>query len=1014
MRPGFALPAVLVVAGALLVLAVGVLLVAGVERDTARSFVDRQRAELAARAGLEDIRGILTTEAANDDYIVLQSTLNATITPGSEPAPHLFIGRGLVSNGNFTQRYIPLFSTGTRPANAPLEAPEIEPLTGAANQRLDFQTLPYQDKVRAAWLPVLDEKGRTVARYAYWVEDLQGRVDPSIAGNRKGTGETHARVQWPFPAAGLNDQPESGDEPALDQIALFAVDPAATETAQGELGKTLLKNRALLVSPESQLAAAGIRPPLNRLKAEDPATKGKTGDLVDPKARAVERGLVAGTSSYQEQPLVPFAVGIDPAAAGKPKLNLNKLLATGGDAAVGEMADFIKQALPKFEQRKGGFPEDYLKTLAANALDYADADSESTLSEGSYRGIDSFPLVSEIVLQVEYQGKVIRNNRHILKFRMRLYAELWNMSNQPVSGTARCGYEVGIPLDGIGALANGADFDSPDLLDDPACAVHNLAKINGRYYGPAVTVNNLLPDQYLFIPAGEASYTIDVGPSSSTLTAKTPIYLKENESAARGLGLEWNGQLVDRVPRIVRDAWGLTFEVGVPDVHAKAAIPGHTYGSYGNEINNMGDPRISRYILTSRAAENEYPQNASPYRRNVRRGTIYNFDPSSRKTRHYGRVLPSEWPDGGHDSPIAPPGALTVTFPILTDDSIAPTAPQFSNHVPASKAENAPQRISNRGRFHSATELGRAYDPVMWLPTYSDLPDDPGSGARDTAILRGDRINNIKPLMPETRNQWPTVAVGNTPATEHGGGNSLRIGRPEHPKFDFPGLRAAHLLDLFHAGESGSEDATKREGGVVRINGHVNLNTASGEAIRALAAGLLKQDPELRRVTNWSHQATNSNPAFAPATGKIDLGTPTREKMADRIAEAIIRSRPFASAAELAAVRDADGLAVFGNPEVYRNNPAVTFDVKTIQWTDAAAEEVFARVYDASTFRSRNFRVWVVGQAIMPTTSATATPEVLAEVRKVFSVFADPGERNPDGTINPANHKIRITHENDF
>ena len=58
-HPGFALPAVLIVIGALLILAVGVLLVTGIERDTARSFVDRERADLAARAGLEELRGIL-------------------------------------------------------------------------------------------------------------------------------------------------------------------------------------------------------------------------------------------------------------------------------------------------------------------------------------------------------------------------------------------------------------------------------------------------------------------------------------------------------------------------------------------------------------------------------------------------------------------------------------------------------------------------------------------------------------------------------------------------------------------------------------------------------------------------------------------------------------------------------------------------------------------------------------------------------------------------------------------
>ena len=1014
-QSGFTLPAVLVVVGALLILAVGLLLVVGIERDTARSFVDRQRAELAARAGLEDLRGIFATEAANDDFIVFHSTLNGTITPGADPAPHLFIGRGqntVNADKVFNYRYIPLFSTKTKPADAPFSAPKIDAITGGPAERIDFTTLPFHDKVRASWLPVMDDKNRIVARYAYWVEDLQARVDPAIAGNKKGTGETHARVEWPFPAPGLNDQSESDDEPALNQIALFALDPAATDAVQGELGKTLFKNRPLLVSPDSQLAAAGIRPPLERLKAA--SGNATIGDLTDPKARAVERGLVSGIQPYLEQPIVPHAQGIDPSVAGQPKLNLNKLLTDSRSSAVDDFADWVDKALPRFaDEREGGFPEDYLKTLAANTFDYADEDSESTLNEGSHRGIDSFPFISEIVLQVGYTGKTVRANRHILNFRFRLFVELWNMSNQPISGSARCSYEVGIPLGSIGSLADVVDFDSPELLNsNPDKSTHNLAIIGGRYFGPASNIT-LQPDQYRFIPVADVTYFIDVGPSSSPLANSTEFTLTELESAARGLSLQWNGQLVERVPFIVRDPYGLTYKVGTPRTHAKATIPGHGYGPYKQEINNMGDPRISRYILTNRASENEYPGNASPNRRTVRRDSIYNSD-NARKTKHFGRVLPSEWPDGGHDSPIAPPGSLTTTFPLLSDDSIAPTSAQFSNHVPTPKAENAPQRISNLGRFYSVSELGRTYDPVMWQPTYSDLPDESGSGNRDTTELRGDRAGGVAARMPTSRNQWPTVAVGNDKTTQHGGGNTLRIGRPEHPKFDFPGLRAAHLLDLFHTGESRSVDAAKREGNVAQMEGHVNLNTASEDAIRTLAAGILKQDPELRRVTNWSHQITNSNPAFAPATSKIELGTPTRDKAADRIAEAIIRSRPFTSAAELSAVEDEDGVQVFGNPEIYRNNPGVTYNVRDIQWTDAAAEEVFARVYDASTFRSRNFRVWVVGQAISPTTSTTATPIVLAEVRKVFSVFADPGERNPDGTISPANSKLRIIHENDF
>ncbi|OYV03639.1 MAG: hypothetical protein CFE26_21110, partial [Verrucomicrobiales bacterium VVV1] len=61
-RAGFTLPAVLVIASALLLLAIGLLLIVGIERKTARSYLDRQRAELTARAGLEDVAAVLRTE----------------------------------------------------------------------------------------------------------------------------------------------------------------------------------------------------------------------------------------------------------------------------------------------------------------------------------------------------------------------------------------------------------------------------------------------------------------------------------------------------------------------------------------------------------------------------------------------------------------------------------------------------------------------------------------------------------------------------------------------------------------------------------------------------------------------------------------------------------------------------------------------------------------------------------------------------------------------------------------
>ena len=968
---GFTLPAILVVVAALLILAVGILLVAGIERNTARSFADRQRAELAARAGLEDIRGILNLEAANDDFVVIQSALTDPITTGSQPAPQLFIARGSVAQGAYSYRYIPLFSAGSLPAdNGTLAAPPVDPLVGtAANDSIDFTTLPYNDKVRASWLPIRDEKNRTIARYAYWVEDLQSRIDPAVSGNETGHGGSHARAEWPFPAPGLNPKDEADGQPALDQIALYAVDPDATGDSQGSLGKTLAKNRKLLVSPDSLLAAAGIEPPMDRLKTD---ANGKPGELADTKSRAVEEGLAAGLRGYKEQALVPFAEGIDPSAAGKPKLNLNKLLATGGSPAVDEMATFIERTLPDFDKRKGGFPDDYLKTLAANALDYADADSESTLDTG-FRGIDAYPLVSEFLMRFRWENVVTEGGRKYVVISATTYVELWNMTDKPVSGDAEVSYETAYHFP-LGA--------NPSVsLADLAIATPVLAGSDGYRWFPPVAAS-LKPNEYLVIKCGTVTYKIDAG--SPSVFVASPLVLEGETYGSSGAGyrLKWNGRIVDQSRGGVhRNNCSLNYPkdtASQPRQRVRATIPSHSHTRHGIYRNNMGDPRMSFYNLAPQDA-NVYPDNYSPNRRNIRWGTIYNEDGLT-KTKIQGRVMPSEWPDGGHNSTYESAAFYTEDVRIDPDDARFFPSPGSTLRDPP--AEEAPARLSNRGRFHSATELGRVYDPVMW-------ENAPPAGAN----------------LP-----WGDVTSASGPSADFGGGNTLRIGRPEHARFDAtgaPGMEAYHLLDLFHAGLSRSGSTADREGPVIRIQGQVNLNTASRDALRAIAAGPLTMDPKMAIRTSENHDVSG---LMAPPVKPFKLEAAEVNEEAGRIADAIILSRkttPFASPSGLAEVRDSGNNQVFGNKSLIPGGARV-------ERTDSAAEEIFARVYEAATVRSRNFRIWVVGQAVAPTASATVAAEVLSEVRKVFTVFADPGERSGDGKIDPSKTRLTILHENDF
>lgn len=1014
---GFILPTVLVVIGALLILAVGILLVAGVERSTARSFVDRQRAELAARSGLEDVRGLLKMEASNDDFLVIQAKLAEPIVRGCERAPYLFVARGKNTEGKLSFRYVPLFSRAgdadpiaetanlTAPDLQPLVPISPNPLAVSEDDHADFFTLPYQDKIRVAWLPVKDLDGRTVARYAFWVEDLQGRLDPGFAGNADGAAQTHVREAYPFPAPGIDD-PATGaaGQAVLNQAALYAIDPSSTEAGQSALGKTLINNRKLLLSPDSTLAAAGVVPPLVRLKEEMENGAGKVGQLVDLKARAAEEALIAGIKSYKEQPVIPYAVGIDPSMSGKPKLNLNMLLEKERDSGITEFSDHVGEALPTFsDKRKGGLPgsEDYVRTLAASAFDYADEDGNGSVS-GSYRGLDSYPLISEIYLQVNYLGQEITNGRRILKWRLRLMAELWNISNKTTKeGKARVSFEVDLhPATGVGAGAAMPSFDDEEILKDPMQSKHSLEFFEGKFWTPEVSLT-MGPDQYKFVDFATVDYSIDMGPSSTA--SGEIIELTENEGA-RGISLKWNSVVVDRTEKVKRISSGSngaaqwTFHLAKPKTVSKAAIPGHSYKSAGSFASNMGDARSAYYLRNMPVDENACPENLSPNRRNLRMNSIYNDqDDSPTRPRFYGRVLPSEWPDGGHDSEVGDDWGTSE------NDKALPTDPKYEFTSPATEVRNmAPQRISNRGCFLSAAELGNVFDPIMWTHTYED-PDE----TKD--IQKG--------VMPDGKFFFPDVIALSTNSSDIGGGNSLRIGRPEHPKFDIPGLRAAHLLDLFHAGDSTSTSRSEREGNVVTIAGKVNLNTANRDALRALAAGFLKQDPEIANVDSRVHR---SFPYCSPATSSLVdvLGSPTHSVAADRVADAIIASRPISCAAELSAASLAPRPATAGNatdPSAVFGNRMMYPQGDNLQWSDAAAEEVFARVYESSTVRSRNFRVWVVGQAIAPmAANSKVPPTVLAEVRKAFTVFADPGARKLDGGIDAAKFSTRVIYENDF
>ncbi|MFT4176884.1 MAG: hypothetical protein QM627_09530 [Luteolibacter sp.] len=978
-KAGFVLPVMLILLGALVILGVGLCVVSGLEKTTTGRYLERLQAELAADAALRDVRALMEKEMANDEFLVIGASPPEGATERSPV--DLFIAMGSVEEDQVKFRYRPLFSAESEPEETGfLEAPVSEEVKG--EKRCRFQPLSYLDEVEVTWCPIRDEAGKTVARYACWVEDSQGKLDPRFVGNLKGKEETHERAKPPFPAPGLNPDADEEGQPALDQIPLYALDPDATEEEQGEFGKNLIENRGLLISPKAGQGVLDLAHPLER---------DERGILIDPKARALEEHTSGLIRSYEERPMIPYVEGIEREMMEKSRLNLNALLAQDRRDAVDEMVTFIDRAYPKFKDRKGGFPEDYLKTLAANALDYADEDSEASMEEGEYRGIDSYPLLSEIALQVNYLGLSKQDGRSVMTFRFKMFAELVNLTNKPVKGRARLSYEISLPLEGIGANPGDVAFDSPELLSKPEVAVHDLTKIGDRYWSVEVEVD-LLPNQYRCYRFYDVIYRMDVGPDTMDFPPDTPFSLNE-EKGASGLSLRWNDREVERIPRILRQA-GLVYSVkngvvysgyriGKTDTLTKAAVPGLVYDDFPDMYYNTGDARMSHYLREAVLDENAYPENASPNRRNIRTN-IYKAD-VPQKPKVYARVMPSEWPDGGHNSAV---GSWTPG----TSDKTEMTDVKFQFPYDPKMADAAPQAISNAGRFYSVTELGRVFDPIMYEPTFANP-------AETMSLKKSGR-------MPVGKFSWPDVD-GSPPSGFFGGGNTLRIGRPEHPDFclkEEPGMCAAGLLDLFHVGQSRNEEKSKREGPLVKIQGHVNLNTATREVLRTIASGALVMDPLLSRRTASEHEGA---PSMAPPVEPLELKAPMLEKEADRIVNAIVGGRPYASPSRLADLKDEKDRSVFGNRELYK-------DGGEIEWNDAAAEEVFARMYEAGTVRSRNFRVWIVAQALSAHPSADDEPEVLAEVRKVHTLFVDPGERDEEGGIVPKECKTRVIFSHGF
>ncbi len=310
-------------------------------------------------------------------------------------------------------------------------------------------------------------------------------------------------------------------------------------------------------------------------------------------------------------------------------------------------------------------------------------------------------------------------------------------------------------------------------------------------------------------------------------------------------------------------------------------------------------------------------------------------------------LIPLNWPDSGHpfsDTGLQPTGKGQYPVDIMGGPTPTP--------APASKSISL-LSTSNSGNLGSVTELGNVWDPAQL--TYAVV--NPGGALPD---------------IPNTATRSPRGA----------GGHTLAIGRPEFSMFDQNGMRAWQLLDLF-SGKISSTNFTSTAG-------LVNLNTASRDVLRSLAVGILQnRDSAIQPLSLQGN--------LYPPTG--NAAQPANIEQADMFADAVINSRPLLSTSTLSAMRDSQGRPFFGNPNQYENST----QTPPTEWNDPGREELFAKIYNLATTRSRNFRVFVTGQSL------DKNGNVLSTVTKVYQVFVKPNRDPTTGAIQ--SQQVQIKYE---
>jgi Tfp pilus assembly protein PilX len=737
-----------------------------VDRSASASLLDAYQARLAAQSGLSMAKASLVTNTTNDTFIVV-----------ANPGGQLFVGQGVPGSQNFS--YAPLFSSvQSLAATVEPVVTNKTPTITVSDAVVFTNVLPGGLSITSppvSWFYLTNASGQTNARFAYWVEDLSGRLDLGVAGS-----------------VGSVARRPTGTNPA--ELALWSLfnSNAASDVNNASVGKLLAARPSLFTAATARLAEPQLT----------------TNMLAD-----VAVGLRYDTN---EPDLIPFGFGYED--EGKPKYNLNTNLSPDG---VTRIPEIINRNLPEFGGRGGGMsPSEYLQNIAANIVDYGDADSTPTIGGGNpptYRGIEAIAWPNEVFMRLEFSAEESEDGTAFdCELTVRQAVELWNLSDKQVDTE---GYSIfnnlDIPLSVGNWRSSLASLDSGQPPRD-------------EVFGAEGT---LAPNSYVVLLTDERTFKFSIPFDEIPHSPGGPAPRLGINVDGSGLN---NKYTISKAGLPIDAITGSRFldTTNIPSGQPHIICSASAFGTTGDGSRyNLaaGDPRGQLFIGP--------PTWTYAWNRSTPGGRNFYSDADGG-----ARIVdpPVNWPDGGHS--LGDSGADTVPSP--SGDSWGSLDGKGSSGDP----NHWLQKTGDKGNFVSVTELGNIFDPIQWGGTFS----------------------NANPFHRLDTAAWLELLASDAtfPSDVGAGRNTLRIGRAEHARFATNGLRASQLLDLFTVSPTNS------------ITGRININTASTNVLRALGAGVTHEGdkalqpggtnfvPTAAAVSAFVAAATNFRaqvPFFSPA-----------------------------------------------------------------------------------------------------------------------------------------------------